>query len=89
MAQLTLPKNSTIDKKAGKAFKTPGAKKPRSFKIYRYDPDSGANPRVDTYEGITVDFELAEQQDGTFEVTRAADADSEVALDDPTAIHPQ
>ncbi|ROH85972.1 succinate dehydrogenase iron-sulfur subunit [Stagnimonas aquatica] len=50
MAQFTLPKNSTIDKAAGKTFKSPGAKKPRSFKIYRYDPDTGANPRVDTYE---------------------------------------
>jgi succinate dehydrogenase / fumarate reductase, iron-sulfur subunit len=50
MAQFTLPKNSTIDKKAGKVFKAPNAKKPRSFKIYRYDPDTGANPRVDTYE---------------------------------------
>ena len=51
MAQLTLPKNSTIDKKAGKHFAAPaGAKKVRSFKIYRYDPDTGANPRVDTYD---------------------------------------
>jgi len=51
MAQLTLPKNSTIDKKAGKHFKAPaGARKVRSFKIYRYDPDTGANPRVDTYD---------------------------------------
>ena len=50
MAQFSLPKNSTIDKKAGKVFKAANAKKPRSFKIYRYDPDTGANPRVDTYE---------------------------------------
>jgi succinate dehydrogenase / fumarate reductase iron-sulfur subunit len=50
MAQFTLPKNSTIDKAAGKSFATPNAKKPRSFKIYRYDPDMGANPRMDTYE---------------------------------------
>ena len=50
MAQLTLPKNSTIDKKAGKTFASPGAKQPRKFSIYRYDPDTGANPRVDTYE---------------------------------------
>ena len=50
MAQFSLPKNSTIDKKAGKVFTSPGAKKPKSFKIYRYDPDTGANPRVDTYE---------------------------------------
>ncbi|MDB5977511.1 MAG: succinate dehydrogenase iron-sulfur subunit, partial [Nevskia sp.] len=51
MAQLTLPKNSKIDKAAGKTFKAPaGAKNVRAFKIYRYDPDTQANPRVDTYE---------------------------------------
>ncbi len=50
MVQLTLPKNSTIDKQAGKKFAAPAsAKNVRSFKIYRYDPDTGANPRVDTY----------------------------------------
>ncbi|MES2884904.1 MAG: succinate dehydrogenase iron-sulfur subunit [Pseudomonadota bacterium] len=51
MAQFSLPKNSQIDKKAGKVFKAAaGAKKVKSFKVYRYDPDTGANPRVDTYE---------------------------------------
>ncbi|MDB5988406.1 MAG: succinate dehydrogenase iron-sulfur subunit [Nevskia sp.] len=51
MAQLTLPKNSKIDKAAGKTFKAPAAaKNVRAFKIYRYDPDTQANPRVDTYE---------------------------------------
>ncbi len=51
MAQFSLPKNSQIDKKAGKSFKAPvGSKNVRSFKIYRYDPDTGANPRMDSYE---------------------------------------
>jgi succinate dehydrogenase / fumarate reductase, iron-sulfur subunit len=51
MAQLTLPKNSQIDKKAGKHHPAPaGAKKVQTFSIYRYDPDSGANPRMDTYD---------------------------------------
>ena len=51
MAQFTLPQNSKIDKKAGKTFKAPAAGgKVQIFKIYRYDPDSGANPRVDSYE---------------------------------------
>src|SRR5216110_2802764 len=51
MAQFSLPKNSTIDKAAGKNFPAPaGAKDVRSFKVYRYDPDSGANPRMDTYD---------------------------------------
>jgi succinate dehydrogenase / fumarate reductase iron-sulfur subunit len=49
MAQFLLPANSKIV--AGKAFKAPaGAKDVRSFRIYRFDPDSGENPRVDTYE---------------------------------------
>jgi len=51
MAEFTLPANSKIDKSAGKTFKAPaGAKRVRKFVIYRYDPDSGANPRMDTYE---------------------------------------
>jgi succinate dehydrogenase / fumarate reductase, iron-sulfur subunit len=51
MAQFTLPQNSRIDKKAGKSFKAPaGSGKLKIFRIYRYDPDSGANPRVDSYE---------------------------------------
>ncbi|MCI0750102.1 MAG: succinate dehydrogenase iron-sulfur subunit [Nevskiales bacterium] len=51
MAELTLPKNSQIDKKAGKHHPAPaGAKNVRTFKVYRYDPDSGANPRVDSYD---------------------------------------
>jgi succinate dehydrogenase / fumarate reductase iron-sulfur subunit len=28
----------------------PGAKKVRSFRVYRWDPDLGGNPRMDTYE---------------------------------------
>ncbi len=51
MAQFSLPKNSKIDKAAGKHHAAPtGAKNVRTFKIYRYDPDSGANPRVDRYD---------------------------------------
>jgi succinate dehydrogenase / fumarate reductase iron-sulfur subunit len=49
MATFTLPKNSTIG--TGKTHKAPaGAKKVKNFKIYRWDPDSGENPRNDTYE---------------------------------------
>ena len=48
MAQFSLPKNSKVQK--GKHFPAPeGAKNVRSFKIYRYDPDSGSNPTVDVY----------------------------------------
>ena len=50
MAEFTLPKNSKI-KKEGKVHKAPaGAKDVKSFKIYRYDPESGENPRYDSYE---------------------------------------
>jgi hypothetical protein len=49
MATFTLPKNSTIGQ--GQVFKAePGAKDVRAFKIYRWDPDTGDNPRTDTYE---------------------------------------
>jgi succinate dehydrogenase iron-sulfur subunit len=50
MAEFTLPKNSRIKRK-GRAHKAPdGAKRTRSFRIYRYDPDSGENPRYDNFE---------------------------------------
>ena len=50
MAEFTLPKNSVIKGK-GRSFTDPaGAGRTRKFKIYRYDPDSGENPRYDTYE---------------------------------------
>ncbi len=50
MVQLTLPKNSKISSK-GATHKVGEIKgKSRRFKVYRYDPDTGDNPRVDTYE---------------------------------------
>ncbi|MEM7498611.1 MAG: succinate dehydrogenase iron-sulfur subunit [Pseudomonadota bacterium] len=53
MVELALPKNSQI--KVGKTWPKPeGAKKPREFRVYRWDPDTGDNPRVDTY---TIDLE--------------------------------
>jgi succinate dehydrogenase / fumarate reductase iron-sulfur subunit len=49
MATFTLPKNSTIG--TGKTHKAAaGATKVKNFKIYRWDPDSGENPRNDTFE---------------------------------------
>ena len=51
MAELTLPPNSRIDTRAGKIFRAaPGAKRVRTFRIYRFDPASGERPRVDSYE---------------------------------------
>ncbi|MCB9957125.1 MAG: succinate dehydrogenase iron-sulfur subunit [Rhodospirillaceae bacterium] len=49
MAEFTLPANSKI--KPGKTVKAPaGAKRPKNFAIYRWEPDSGENPRLDTFE---------------------------------------
>ena len=49
MAQFTLPKNSKI--KPGKTHSAAnGAKNKKTFRLYRWDPDSGENPRVDNYE---------------------------------------
>ncbi len=49
MAEFQLPKNSRIGK--GKHFPAPdGATNTRQFAVYRYDPDSGDNPRMDTYD---------------------------------------
>jgi len=49
MAEFTLPANSKIG--IGKTYPAPaGAKRARSFKIYRWNPEDGQNPRLDTYE---------------------------------------
>jgi succinate dehydrogenase / fumarate reductase iron-sulfur subunit len=49
MAEFTLPANSKI--KTGKSWSAPtGAKKVKTFKIYRWNPDDGNNPQLDTYE---------------------------------------
>lgn len=48
MAEFKLPANSVI--KEGKTWPAPaGASRVKNFRIYRYDPDSGQNPRWDTY----------------------------------------
>jgi succinate dehydrogenase / fumarate reductase iron-sulfur subunit len=49
MAEFTLPANSKIG--PGKTFPAPsGAKRVRKFNIYRWNPDDGKTPQVDTYE---------------------------------------
>ena len=49
MAQFTLPKNSKI--KQGKTISAAnGAKNKKVIRVYRWDPDSGENPSMDTYE---------------------------------------
>lgn len=49
MVQLALPKNSKVRKGKTWAAK-PGAKRLKTFKIYRYDPTDGGNPYWDTYQ---------------------------------------
>ena len=49
MVEFNLPLNSRVGK--GQTFKAPaGTKRVREFKIYRWSPDDGKNPRTDTYE---------------------------------------
>src|SRR3978361_639051 len=49
MVAFNLPRNSRIGQ--GLTFKAPaGTKRVREFKIYRWSPDDGKNPRTDTYE---------------------------------------
>jgi succinate dehydrogenase / fumarate reductase iron-sulfur subunit len=49
MAQFRLPENSRVG--PGKAHAAPAdAKEVRTFRIYRFDPDSGENPRIDSYQ---------------------------------------
>ncbi|WP_020559205.1 succinate dehydrogenase iron-sulfur subunit [Thiofilum flexile] len=49
MAEFKLPANSVV--KEGKTWPAPkGATRIKTFKIYRYDPDSGQNPRWDTFQ---------------------------------------
>jgi succinate dehydrogenase / fumarate reductase iron-sulfur subunit len=52
LAEFTLPKNSKITK--GRRHDAESGNRLKTFKVYRYDPDSGANPRWDHY---TIDLD--------------------------------
>ena len=52
MAEFTLPRNSKVQQ--GKTWPKPQGKNLRDFKIYRWNPDDGQNPHIDTY---TVDMD--------------------------------
>ncbi len=48
MAEFTLPANSKI--RPGHDHPAPaGAARPKQFRVYRWNPDDGENPRTDTY----------------------------------------
>ena len=48
MVQLALPKNSVVSKKGRTHKAAAGAAKTATFKVYRYDPETPDNPRVDS-----------------------------------------
>jgi succinate dehydrogenase / fumarate reductase iron-sulfur subunit len=48
MVEFALPANSKVSQ--GKTWPAPGANKVKKFKIYRWNPDDGKTPQVDTYE---------------------------------------
>jgi len=49
MVEFALPANSRVTQ--GRAHPAPaGAKRVRQFRIYRWNPDDGQNPRTDTYD---------------------------------------
>jgi succinate dehydrogenase / fumarate reductase iron-sulfur subunit len=52
MAEFALPKNSKVQQ--GKVWPKPSGKRLRDFRVYRWNPDDGQNPRIDTY---TVDMD--------------------------------
>ena len=50
MAQFTLPANAVVRKKGNRYAAAPDAGEVRTFQVYRYEPDEGENPRLDSYE---------------------------------------
>ena len=51
MAQFRLPANSRYTDQPGHRHAAPaGSTRTREFRVYRYDPDSRAAPRIDSYE---------------------------------------
>jgi succinate dehydrogenase / fumarate reductase, iron-sulfur subunit len=47
MVALTLPRHSKIE--AGKVWPRPASDSVKEFRIYRWNPDDGRNPRLDTF----------------------------------------
>ena len=55
LRQFPVPRNFNVSPESrierGKTWQAPAdATRVKKFEIYRYDPDSGQNPRIDTYE---------------------------------------
>lgn len=50
MAQFTLPQNSKVVEGQSHDATTPATTRSRTFRIYRYDPETKDNPRMDSYK---------------------------------------
>ena len=66
MVQLTLPRNSKVTQ--GKTWNKPQSRKGwKEFRVYRWNPDDGQNPRIDTYwvdmQGLRADGSGRPHQD--------------------------
>jgi succinate dehydrogenase / fumarate reductase iron-sulfur subunit len=72
MVQLTLPKNSKVSQKGKTHRAANGASRPRTFKVYRYDPDSPENPRVDSFEIDVANVSMV--LDGLIKIKNEVDA---------------
>ena len=49
MVEFRLPRNSRVQK--GQTWPAPqGASRTKTFRVYRWNPDDGNNPRIDTYQ---------------------------------------
>jgi succinate dehydrogenase / fumarate reductase, iron-sulfur subunit len=47
MVAFTLPKNSKV--REGRQWPAPQGEEPREFRVYRWNPDVGGNPQLDSY----------------------------------------
>lgn len=50
MAKFTLPKNSKVKEGKSHPCASATAKKKKTFKVYRWNPDNQENPRLDSYD---------------------------------------
>jgi succinate dehydrogenase / fumarate reductase iron-sulfur subunit len=48
MAEFSLPKNSRVE--PGRSHRARPGARVKTFKVYRYDPEAGGNPRLDSFE---------------------------------------
>jgi succinate dehydrogenase / fumarate reductase, iron-sulfur subunit len=48
LVEFALPRNSKV--RPGKSWPAPAAKRLKEFRVYRWDPETAENPRLDTYQ---------------------------------------